>query len=82
MIKLITLAAAVVLMTGCTDNEGAERVLRQNGYTDISITGYKPFTCSKDDVFSTGFSAKAPGGQTVTGSVCTGLFKSHTIRFD
>ncbi len=72
-----------VFIGGCVDQETALRVLSSNGYTNIQITGYSPFSCSEDDFNSTGFIATSPSGQKVRGAVCTGiLFKNATIRFE
>lgn len=78
----IILAASLMLM-GCTDADNAERILKQNGYSDVHITGYSFFSCSKDDSQATGFIAKGPTGQRVEGAVCSGIFiKNSTIRFN
>jgi hypothetical protein len=77
------LALIVVLLAACTQPERATEVLRQQGYTEIQITGYDAFACSKDDTYHTGFTAKSPNGSSVKGVVCAGLmFKGSTIRFD
>ena len=60
----------------------ATRILRQSGYTQIEITGWRPFAAGKDDTFSTGFRAKSPSGETVTGTVTSGWFKGGTVRLD
>lgn len=79
---LLTLFAAIVLV-GCTDSTNAERVLKENGYSDITITGYKIFGCGKDDIQHTGFKAKGPTGIKTSGVVCSGLiFKGSTVRLD
>jgi hypothetical protein len=70
-----------ILLASCTDPKGSERVLAQQGFSDVKITGYKFFACSEDDIFSTGFIAKSPSGNEVKGCVCRGLFKGATIRF-
>ncbi len=78
-------AVAVVLITprACTQPERATRLLEQQGYTEIRITGWRPFMAGKDDEFSTGFEATAPNGERVTGAVTGGLlFKGATVRFD
>lgn len=84
MKKLILVVCFIsTFLTGCVDQETALRVLSSNGYTDIQITGYSPFSCSEDDFNSTGFIAKSPNGQQVRGTVCTGIiFKNATIRFE
>ncbi len=76
------LLLAVLVLTACSDGNTARKVLINNGYTDVEITGYKPFMCGKDDTFSTGFKATAPGGHKVSGAVCSAFTKGSTIRFD
>jgi len=74
---------SILAMTGCTDESTTQRILTQSGYTNVEITGWRPFAKSKDDFYSTGFKAKAPNGQVVTGTVTGGLiFKANTIRLD
>lgn len=71
------------LPAACTSENGAKRTLAAAGYTNIEITGWRPFMKSKDDWSSTGFRATGPNGQTVTGAVTGGLiFKGYTIRTD
>ena len=82
--KKTLIIAAIVGMTalsGCSDASTARRVLEENGYSNIKITGHAWFTCADSDDFSTGFEATAPGGRHVTGAVCSGFFKGATIRF-
>jgi hypothetical protein len=58
------------------------RVLKEAGYREVALTGYKPLQCGADGV-SQGFSGKASAGFHVTGVVCSGIFmKSNTIRTD
>lgn len=80
--KRLALIAALVTLAACTDEPKALRVLQSNGYTDIKLTGYDPFGCDKHDNFATGFQARSPNGQFVTGVVCSGWMKGATIRFD
>lgn len=77
----VVASAALLIMIGCTDPKGATRVLKQQGYTNIKMTGYEPMMCSQDDAFSTGFEASNPNKMYVSGSVCSGLTKGYTIRF-
>lgn len=81
-LKLSIISLLVIsTFNGCTDKENAERILSQDGYTDIQITGYTFFACSSDDFQRTGFIAKK-GNKLIEGSVCSGLlFKNSTIRF-
>lgn len=80
---ILAVLALIVGLNGCTDERTAERVLSQAGYTEIEMTGWRPFMRSEDDYYSTGFKAKAPNGAIVTGAVTSGLWlKGATIRFD
>lgn len=81
--KLIAIIMGIMLLSGCTDASNTSRILTQNGYTDVSITGYSWFMCAESDLYSTGFTAKSPNGRYVSGAVCSGMFfKGSTIRFD
>lgn len=83
MKKLICIMAILVCsVVGCTNGDQAIRVLSDNGYSDIQITGYSPFACSDSDTFSTGFTAKSSNGKYVSGTVCSGFLKGATIRFN
>lgn len=73
---------AVIWLAGCTSPESATRTLQQAGFTEIQTTGYAgPFSCGRDDVFSTGFTAMNPQGAKVEGVVCCGWMKLCTVRF-
>ena len=61
------------------------RILTDEGYTNIQNTGYDALACSSEDALSSGFIATRhmSDGTTrsVSGAVCCGsLFKSCTIR--
>ena len=78
-----TLALVAILgLAACTDSEGARRTAENHGLTEVRITGYRFFGCSKDDLYHTGFEARAPNGRRVTGVVCSTFFKSNTLRLD
>ena len=64
------------------DAEGAQRVLEDQGYTRVEITGWRFWGCSKGDQFHTGFKALSPAKRPVSGVVCDGWFKGATVRFD
>jgi len=66
----------------CVQEDKATQLLESQGYTEIKITGWRPFMASDSDSFSTGFEAKSPKGEYVTGAVTAGLFKGSTVRFD
>jgi hypothetical protein len=66
----------------CTDEPLARRVLADQGYTDVVLTGYDPWMCGRDDDYSTGFRATSQSGAKVSGAVCSAfLTKGATIRF-
>lgn len=81
-VGILLVSGMFVSCTGLPDPDGAYHVLETNGYSFISITGRRVFGCGEGDVFRTGFTAKSPNGQSVTGVVCKGILKGHTIRFD
>jgi hypothetical protein len=78
MKKLVLLL--VISMVGCTHQTTAIRVLQDQGYKNIVITGWRPFSCQ--DSFATGFEATNSNGKFVTGVVCEGWLKAATLRFD
>ncbi|WP_417219036.1 hypothetical protein [Achromobacter spanius] len=83
--KAILCIALVIGLTGCSDAQNAQRILRNSGYSEIQITGYQWFGCGKDDPVRTGFTAKSPSGAHVTGMVCQGwgwFSKGATVRFE
>lgn len=80
--RLITLFLLIICLTSCTDTDKATRILQDQGYKDITITGYKTWSCSSDDTFKTGFTAKSTIGKTIEGTVCSSWAKGSTIRID
>lgn len=79
----LLLAIGLLVAIGPLDpSTDAVRVLSDAGYMDIRLTGYRWLSCSEDDTFRSGFSAIGPAGKPVTGAVCSGLTKGHTIRLD
>lgn len=86
-LQFIALSVVIAILCiagpkGCTRPAEATRILQQQGYTDIEITGWRPMMAGEDDTFSTGFKAKSQSGDTVTGAVTSGAFKGSTIRLD
>ncbi len=59
-----------------------QRVLEDQGYTDIVIGGADPWGCGKEDSTSNKFTAKGPTGRQVRGVVCGtgGWTKGYTVR--
>lgn len=83
MLILITaISAAGPIFSKSYKGEDTIRILKAEGYQDVELTGYKWFTCGKDDMFANGFKATGKNGTTITGCVCSGLFKGNTIRLD
>jgi hypothetical protein len=82
-IKYVLIVVIVsVGLIGCTSPADAERALKSEGMTNIKVTGYNFFACSKDDFYHTGFTATNFLGNNVEGTVCSGLlFKGSTIRY-
>lgn len=71
----------LLALTGCTQGDKTTKLLKMEGYSNIEITGYDWFSCSKDDTYHTGFKAEK-NGKTVEGVVCAGMFfKGSTIRY-
>lgn len=81
MKKFIFVIAVLTMITGCSDQKTAKKTLENSRYTDIELGGYSFFGCSKEDTFSTKFTATNPNGVIVSGVVCSGWFKGGTIRF-
>ena len=82
MKKIILAVLILGLLSGCTDPEKATSVLSAQGYKDIEVTGYNLFSCGQDDLYSTGFAATSVTGQRVKGTVCSGILKGATVRFE
>ena len=80
MKKILLIIVATCIISACSDNNGAIKALKEQGYTNIQITGYKWFGCGSGDNFSTGFEATSATGIPVNGVVCSGWFKGATIR--
>ena len=80
--KKFVIIAVCFIVYGCTRPDSASMLLEKEGYTNIEITGYSWFGCSRDDWFHTGFRAKK-NGNVIEGTVCEGLlFKNKTIRYE
>jgi hypothetical protein len=80
--RLVLIVVGLLVIVGCVDEPTARRALSGAGYTDVEITGYNTWACSEDDTYHTGFKAKGPTGQVVTGTVCSAWGKGSTIRLD
>ena len=82
MCKYLNIVLLSVVLLGCSASNDAINALKANGFTDIQTDGHAFFACSKDDTFSTKFTAKNKDGQKVKGAVCSGWLKGATIRYD
>lgn len=86
IVSFFAVLSMFVFVQACeVDPDEFNRVLEDEGYTNIQSTGYDAFACSDDDQLSSGFTAtrRMPDGTTraVSGTVCCGLFfKNCTIR--
>lgn len=84
---LITMFLVVFGLSSCTDEKVARELLEDEGYTNISITGYSYFGCGRGDTSHTAFSATSQKGHRRSGVLCCGgpsLFgsKGCTVRWD
>lgn len=81
-IAIIVLMIFIRLLLGFTDAPGTTRLLTDQGYSNVEITGWRPFAGSENDTYCTGFTAISPAGKRVSGTVTGGVFKGKTIRLD
>jgi hypothetical protein len=80
---LLSLSFLALLLISCADpNQVAFSALENEEYSNIQLTGFGWFSCSNDDVFRTRFTATNSKGRKVTGTVCSGILKGATIRYD
>lgn len=78
---LIFFVAMSFYNMSCTDNRRSKRILEDLGMTNVKITGHRFFTCGEDDTYSTGFIAYKKNKK-VSGTVCCGIMKGCTVRYD
>lgn len=57
------------------------RLMRQEAITEAQPVSVSLFSCGEGDGFATGFRG-IKNGQPVKGVICSGIFKSNTIRYD
>jgi len=82
MMRKILPVVALLGLAACKDSDGARRTAESHGFTEVRITGYRWTGCSDQDLYRTGFEARAPNGRRVTGVVCSAPFKGNTLRLD
>ncbi len=76
---IVLLVCLYIRALSNADND-AEKALKAQGYTQIKLTGYKVFACSRSDDYNKGFEATSLAGVRVQGVVCMGIAKGSTIR--
>lgn len=86
IVNLFIIIAALCLFTlivpSCSDAEKTRQILENQGFKEISITGWRPWAKSEKDWWSTGFEATSLSGNRISGVVSGGILKGATIRFD
>lgn len=79
---IVIVFCLLLFFVGCTDKKGTQKLLEQEGYIKVEITGLNFLSCGQYDWFRTGFIAYK-NDKRISGTVCKGLlFKGKTIRFD
>lgn len=81
MKTLIAILLCTVLLSSCSGASTSEVLLEEQGYTNVEITGYNIFACSRDDMYRYNFTAINQNGKQVKGVVCSAPLKGYTIRF-
>ncbi len=81
MFKLIQLLLVSLILTSCTDPDGAIQALKGNNLEPIQVGGYSFFGCGDDYIFATKFQAKNQKGDVVSGVVCSGFLKGNSLKF-
>ena len=84
-LRNLLILSIIIINTSCSsvnDFTTGKNQLEQQGYTEVTGTGYEMFCGDKNDGFSTGFSCKDKHGNLVTGCFCSALLKGVTIRFN
>lgn len=78
---LFMIACGLFIMHGNVKSPpDTKRALKEAGYTEVTLTGYKPWACGSDSI-SQGFMGKNRDGYQISGVVCSGLIaKATTIR--
>lgn len=82
MLKKFIIVVLFLGLVACSDPEGARKALLDDGIEPTEVGGYGWWSCDKNDTFSTRFTGKRANGRVVSGTVCSGWFKGHTIRYD
>jgi len=82
--KKLLMIIPIVLLASCgnVNIPNGVKAVEAFGLTNVKITGYSWTGCSEDDNFASNFTATGANGKEVSGTLCAGLFKGITVRFD
>lgn len=76
---------AILTLSSCVCSVSTPTVIRvaeAAGLQDVKPDGIALMSCSKGDTFGSHFKAKNASGKPVKGTVCCGVFKDCTVRFE
>ena len=81
LFTVVALFTPLLSLVGCTSSQSSlQRIADIEGLNNFKTDGYGFFACSKDDSFSTKFTA-VKNGKPVAGVICSGWFKGSTVRY-
>jgi len=78
------LVLVIITISGCMNASDSTviRAAESAGLHDVKPTGLAPMSCAEDDMFRSHFTATRADGRKVEGSVCCGVLKDCTVRFE
>lgn len=88
-IVMLILSIMLLSSAGCQVSQSdAEDVLGDEGFHDVVVEDWAPFSCSDDDTFKSHFRAKrnvvnaddSVTGREVHGTICCGWWKDCSVR--
>lgn len=79
---LLAAAALAVMVERIPTQADTRKVLAAEGYSNVRLTGYEWFDCSRGEIYHQGFVATSATGQKVVGTVCSGVFAGAVVRID
>ena len=76
------LIIALLILASCSHSPAtANRLLQQEGISEVHLDGHPMFSgCADDEAYATAFTGKK-NGVPVRGVICGGHFKANTIRY-
>lgn len=69
-----------LFLYGKEETVESKRVLEDQGYQNVVMTGHVLIGCTPLEFYKTGFVASGPTGRSVKGIVCGTVWKTFTIR--